>query len=840
MDGAESVDFFISYTSADRPWAEWIAWTLEEAGYSVRVQAWDFGAGSNFALAMHGASLASRHTVAVLSPAFLESEFAAAEWAAAFQADPTGAKRKLLPVRVRECDPGGLVGSIVYVDLVGLPQEVARERLLGEAEGARAKPEVAPQFPGEQARAAGEAPALPSAGAAIWNVPPVRGRFVGREGLLEELQRRLSAGEAAALTQVQALHGLGGVGKTRLAVEFAHRHRDEYDVVWWVRCEDPVTMLADYATLAEALGLPEQGEREQDARVVAVRSWLGANRRWLLVFDNATGPDALDEVISDAGTGHVLITSRRDGGWRRIAEPCPVDVWSRAESVAFLQRRTGDNDDQAAAAIADALGDLPLALEQAAAYVDSVQISLDGYRRRLESHAPALFEEGRPADYEHTVSSTWALAFAEVEQDPGCSALLFCSAFLAPEQIPRELFASDSIADGVFAAPGGELALDKAIKGLLSYSLITGGEDDLSIHRLVQHVVRNRIGDDGRTWLKCSEGLLTERFPRDGADPGTWPQCERLLSHAMAVADHARHVGAETAAETAVLLSNVARYLHGRAEFVAASQLWENALRIEEAVHGTDNAEVAVTLGNLAITLRELGDLKGARERQERALEIFEAVGGPIDREVARTLLNLGLVLLGFRDLVGARELLGRALEIFEELYGPDDLMVGTTLLNLGMVLSDLGETEQAHEASARALRIVVAARGPSHPQVALALGGLGSVLRMSGDLDGAREYKERALGLLQHLYGTEHPNVAREVCNLGNLMAESGDLEGACEQYRRALAIFEMVYGPDHPDAIQTRLNLRHALDELGERRDAGDPPAPRTIEPNAGPDRR
>ena len=176
----ERVDFFVSYTSADRPWAEWVAWVLEEAGHSVLVQAWDFGLGANFVLEMDRAATVGDRTVAVLSPAFLESPYSAPEWAAAFRDDPGGSGRKLLPVRVRECQPQGLLGSVVYVDLVGLDEERARERLLSAVAGGRAKPSTTPGFP---AAPLVESVVHPPAGAAIWNVPLVGGRFVGRERL---------------------------------------------------------------------------------------------------------------------------------------------------------------------------------------------------------------------------------------------------------------------------------------------------------------------------------------------------------------------------------------------------------------------------------------------------------------------------------------------------------------------------------------------------------------------------------------------------------------------------------------------------------------------------------
>jgi tetratricopeptide (TPR) repeat protein len=606
-------------------------------------------------------------------------------------------------------------------------------------------PEAA-AFPSEAARKA-EAPVLPPAGAAIWNVPAVSGRFVGREALLDVLAERLSAGEAAALTQVQALHGLGGVGKTRVAVEFARSHRDDYDVVWWVRSEDSVTILADYAALADALALPERGERGQETRVAAVKGWLEANGRWLLVFDNAPGPEALHRLIPDAEHGHVLITSRRQGGWRGIADPCLVDVLQRGESVAFLKQRSGDQDTDAAGLIAEALGDLPLALEQAGAYVDSMQISLAGYQHRLRSHAPTLFERGRPPDYERTIATTWELAFAELEQDPGCAAVLFCCAFLAPERIPRELFASETLADGMFVGSDGQLALDDVVKRMLAFSLVAGDEShvSMSMHRLVQCVVRNRLGDRCQHWLSICERLLAEKFPADGEDHRVWPICERLISHALAVTDRATEAGAETP-QTATLLFDVARYLRGRAEFATAMVLFTRALEIFDAAYGPEHPQVATALVGLGMVLRELGDLEGAREHQQRALRIFEAAYGPEHRQVAITLGNLGDVLRELGDLESAREHQQRGLQIKERTYGPEHPQVAVTLGSLGIVLRELGDLEGAREHQQRTLRICEAAYGSEHREVAIALGNLGNVLRELGDLEGARDHQEHAL----------------------------------------------------------------------------------------------
>ena len=213
-------DFFVSYNKADVAWAEWIAWELEEAGYTAILQAWDFRPGSNFVLEMQRAAVEADRTIAVLSPDYLTALFAQPEWAAAFAQDPTGEKGTLVPVRVRECDVKGLLPQIVYIDLVGKDEPAARQALLGGVSRERAKPHTAPAFPPSAERSVPSRPRFPGTLPPIWNLPHRRNpNFTGREALLKRLRDALTSGASAALTQ--AITGLGGVGKTQLALEQA-------------------------------------------------------------------------------------------------------------------------------------------------------------------------------------------------------------------------------------------------------------------------------------------------------------------------------------------------------------------------------------------------------------------------------------------------------------------------------------------------------------------------------------------------------------------------------------------------------------------------------------------
>src|SRR5258708_1794886 len=254
-------DFFISYTSSDRQWAEWIAMQLDQAGYTLFIQAWDFRPGSNFVAEMDNAAKRAERTVLVLSPAYLESDFAFAEWATAFRSDPRGIHRRLLPVRIQQVEVGGLLGPVVFIDLVQLEEEEARERLLAGIQQDRVKPTIV-AFPGDYTSL--PSVAFPGSLPSIWNVPyPRNPFFTGREQMLEDLHRHLANTASAALTQSPAITGLGGIGKTQVAIEYANRYRDEYHFVLWVNAASLETLIEGFVSIARLVDLPVKNEPDQ-------------------------------------------------------------------------------------------------------------------------------------------------------------------------------------------------------------------------------------------------------------------------------------------------------------------------------------------------------------------------------------------------------------------------------------------------------------------------------------------------------------------------------------------------------------------------------------------------
>ena len=290
-------DFFISYTSVDQQWAEWIAWQLEEAGYTTILQAWDFRPGMNFVATMDSALETAKRMIAVLSADYFASDFARSEWTAAFAQDPVGEQANLVPVRVRESgDIKGLLGTRVYIDLFGQDEQSARSILLEGVIRGRIKPEITPAFPGNVSHIVARRPRFPGVlPPHIWTLPFEHNpSFTGREDVLQQMYEALHIGQMVALVPPLTLTGLGGIGKTQTAVEYAYRYLSDYtEAIIWIRAETNESLTEDFLALAEKLSIPLPRREEQDqqprdltAVIDAVKRWLETHDRWLLVFDN--------------------------------------------------------------------------------------------------------------------------------------------------------------------------------------------------------------------------------------------------------------------------------------------------------------------------------------------------------------------------------------------------------------------------------------------------------------------------------------------------------------------------------------------------------------------------
>ncbi|MGV9868696.1 FxSxx-COOH system tetratricopeptide repeat protein [Rhodococcus koreensis] len=626
--------------------------------------------------------------------------------------------------------------------------------------------------------------------------------------------------------------------------------------MWWIDAEQPASIPRPVhrARLspgpARGIARPRFGDRG------AARACRG--ERWLLVFDNAEDPRSLRPYWPTTPTGRVLVTSRHPG-WGGIGGRLEVAVFTRAESLALLARQVPGIDDETADKLAGELGDLRLALEQAAGYMEVNGTDPQRYLELFRVMREELLAEGDGADHV-LLDATWQISLTQLaEDDPAAVQLLHRAAFLAPEPLPMALFdrAGEEPEQALLPEPlGSTLAnpalRDKLLGRLHRYALARRDGDVVVLHRRVQAAIRRSLPPvDLDTVEESVLRLLRAAVAGDLGTPENWRVWREVLPHVLAaVGERAERAQPDTTAwlldragiylrtrgepgrarpllervltitetaygpdhpEVAVRLSNLARVWKDLGDPGRARPLLERALTITETAYGPDHLVVAVMLGNLALVWRDLGDRGRARPLFERALTITETARGPDHPQVAVMLSNLATVL---GDPGRARPLLERALTIAETSRGPDHPEVATDLSNLAMVWRDLGDLGRARARPLleRALTITETARGPDHPTVAVMLGNLALVWRDLGKPARARPLLERALTIAETGHGPNHPTVAIMLSNLALVWRDLGDPARARPLFERALRITEAAYGPNHP----TVALIRHGLENL------------------------
>jgi len=669
-------------------------------------------------------------------------------------------------------------------------------------------------------RAAAPVPSPAAMRERISNLVPQNPNFTGRDELLDELHRSFTGeppGQGGRRQRwVQAVHGLAGVGKSQLAREYAHRHAGEYDVVWWLRADRPSTVLAGLAELAQRLHLPNQGDRDQ--LVDQLVTELGKRDRWLLVFDNAAEPHDLTRFLPARGHGHVLVTTRNPA-FGQIAGRVRVDVLSADQAQRFLLERTGSTDAASARRLAEELGGLPLALEQAAAFVEQNGLALGEYLE-LYQQRRELLGSGTGSEHGASVQATFQVAFEQVaRRAPAAAQLARLCAFYAAATIPHDLLCArpDLLPPLLGDAARDPSAYVETVGALHRYSLAERDQQGLRMHQLLQQAIRNSLpGAEQKAWAERAVELLGAAWPGDPQDPATWPVCRRLLYHTLVATKLADQLQVAPEA-TARLLRGAGIYHLEQAEPELARAALTDALAIIERTHGADDPEVALAVTHLGRALRQLDRLDEATRLFRRAVRVFEGAYGPDHPRVAWALTYLGTALRASGDHRRALDVLQRALRLHEAAHGPDSAKVAWTLTHLGRVLRRLGDHTGARDALERALVINQTIYGDDQG-TAFVLTGLGRVLRRLGDHAGARDALQRALRINEVIYGPNHHYTAQTLTHLGAAQRDEGDLVTARAVLERALAIDEAVYGPDH---FRTAWTLTHLGRVLRRRRE-------------------
>jgi tetratricopeptide (TPR) repeat protein len=591
-----------------------------------------------------------------------------------------------------------------------------------------------------------------------WNLNARRNPlFTGRAQVLNDLHRALQSRAAAALT------GIGGVGKTQTAIEYAWRHRDDYRAVFWT---EAANIRAGYAGIAASLNLPSANETEQDRAVAEARHWFEQNSGWLLIVDNADELASVQPLLPNTDGNRHLILTTRDEAVNAIAQRIHVRSMPPDEGASFLLSRANipsptEADRAASEKLSKELGGLPLALDQAGAFVEESRLTIAEYASLYETEKQILLSErGKLGDHP-SVAVTFTLAFEKLRAtNPEAADIVRVCAFLAPEDIPEAIFTQG-------AEPNDRLAFSTAVKGACRFALLDRNRDNqtLTIHRLVQIVIQlGMSGTDQKTWAERTIRVINEAFPIP-AFPN-WQLCQQLLSHARVCACliDQWNLGLPEAGR---LLNRAGLYVHRRGLYAEAESLLKRALAIRENALGPSDTDVAQTLNNL-------GDVYRSQERYAEAAPLYH-----------------------------------RSLAIREAVLGSDHPEVAGSLNNAAAILRSEGRYAEAEALYRRSLVIRSRSYGKDHHLVALNLNHLAELYYMQGKYAEAEPLFQRALSLREKLLDPHHPDIAATLHGIASLLRDQRRYAEAEPLYQRALTIREKALSPHHPDTRRTRENL-------------------------------
>jgi tetratricopeptide (TPR) repeat protein len=655
--------------------------------------------------------------------------------------------------------------------------------------------------------------------------PSLGSLFKGRETFLDRLHVSLHKGVTAAIAG-KAVHGMGGVGKTRAAVEYAWQYRNDYTALFLLSADTPDKLQTAVGALAAPLRLPAAALPDEREWFEAVLAWLNANPGWLLILDNIDDAPALTaahELLGRLrGGGHVLMTSRLTQFPRDI-ERLDLDVLAFDDAAAFLLeatetgRRRAPDDGDRARALAEALGGLALALEMAAATIEARRLSFAAYQEMWQGNRARVigWASQEITGYHHAVAETWQTSVDQLTS--AGRELLQRLAFLAPEPVPESLL--DVPVPDVAAAGDPHAALDDLAK----YSLARRDPEagTFLLHRLIQDVTRRGLAQAGTERQRLTEALgwMNAAFVGHPQDVRTWPILTPLAPHAEAVAGYADAAGIAEAALDVV--SRLGVLFMAKALPMQAEAFSRRALASAESKFRPNDARIAIRLNNLAQVLQTTNRPGEAELLMRRALDIDEASYGPDHPEVATDLINIAGLLGATNRTDEAEPMMRRALGIDEASYGPDHPSVACDLNNLAQLLQATNRLSEAEPLMRRALGIHEVNYGPDHPMVAIGLNNLAGLLQATNRLGEAEPLMRRALGIDEACYGPDHPDVAIRLNNLATLQHDTNRLSEAEPLMRRALGIDEASYGPDHPNVAIDLNNLAlllKATNRLGE----------------------
>ncbi len=657
----------------------------------------------------------------------------------------------------------------------------------------------------------------------LWNVPYWRNPFfTNRDDILTGLYSAFASLQASF--RVQALSGLAGVGKTQVAVEYAYRYANSYQAVLWGHADSPETLLSSFVGLAEVLSLPERKETSQLLIVKAVKQWLQRNTRWLLIVDNLEDMDLLRDVVPFPHSGHILVTTRahRTGHIARNVNLTPMQT---DDGALLLLRRAkllipggalkeaSEADNIFAKEIAQEVHGLPLALDQAGAYIEETGRGLSDYVSLYQQYSSSLLKRRGASGPDHpaSVTTTFSLSFEKVKTlNPTSIELLEFCTFLHPDAIPEEMLiaGAPALPPLLRAAATDPIELDRAIEDLLKFSLVRRepARNILIVHRLVQTVVKDTLSKERQQdYVEQVVRVINTVFP--SAEFSNWTLCQRYLPQAQACAKLIQQQNV-LLPEASQLLYRMGTYLYQRGLYEQAATLLIQASTLEETLFGADHHGIVPILNALAGAYHKQGKYPQIEPILLRSLALSEKQSG-MEPEIGESLNILGRAYHKQGRNQEAEPLLQRALAMRQEVLGSQHPDVAISMSALATLYSRQGKYEQAEALYTQALTIRQAVLDPQHPNIAGNLNNLAFLYSLQGKYEQAEPLAEQAVQIYQQALGQEHLDFLNALDTLASIYKELGKYGEAEASYQRIFSVFYNQLGSEHPYLVEYGNNL-------------------------------
>jgi len=605
---------------------------------------------------------------------------------------------------------------------------------------------------------------------------------------------------------------MGGVGKTQIAAEYAHRFADSYDIVWWITAELPSLIGSQFAALADALGLSDL-TASIDVTRKAILASLQEHDRWLLVFDNAENPEDLSGWLP-GGRGHVLITSRTHG-WSDVAVQVEVGVLARKESVAILQSRVPGLVESDADRAAEALGDLALAVAQAAEYMAGTGMSAIEYVDLLARRAAEILDKGRPSSYPLTLAAVTHLAVEFLRgKDPAAALVAEISAFLASEPVPAQWFPFTPNLPSPLAERTTDPLAWRAVLALIGrHALARIDLRGIQFHRLTQAIIRGQLSpEEVMAMREHAEAILVTGYPGDPDGPSSWPGWANLLPHLIAL-DPAESGNAKLR----TLACHAATYLVGRGDVPAGRSF---AMRLYDHWRsrlGGDDVHTLWIQSVLGYSAREMGRYEEARELDEDNLTRSRRVLGEDRIGTLNAATNLASDLDYLGEFRAARALHEDTLARKRRVLGDDHPNTLSSANNLAISLHSLGETQAARELYETTLDSRRRVLGFDHPKTLISAHNLATLLNELGDYSSAADLLEDTVTRRRSALGDDHPDTLASQQNLALAYEHAGRNSEALLLREEILIVRERVVGSNHTATINAKIHLAVAYEKVG-----------------------